>query len=69
MNPSRTRQEPVNGREIPHAIMCRLIIGERVIAPQTEAIQLLAENAIMMASPGGAGFIKVNGTATGGYGD
>ena len=39
------------------------------IAPQTEAIQLLAENAIMMASPGGAGFIKVNGDATGGYGD
>ena len=25
------------------------------IAPQTEAIQLLAENAIMMASPGGTG--------------
>jgi hypothetical protein len=39
------------------------------IAPQTEAIQLLAENAIMMASPGGAGFINVNGNATGGYGD
>ena len=39
------------------------------IAPQTEAIQLLSENAIMMASPGGAGFIDVNGTATGGYGD
>ena len=39
------------------------------MAPQTEAIQLLAENAIMMASPGGAGFIKVNGTASGGYGD
>ena len=42
---------------------------EVYIAPQTEAIQLLSENVIMMASPGGAGFIDVNGTATGGYGD
>ena len=40
------------------------------IAPQTEAIQLLAENAIMVASPGGAGFIKVSGdVVSGGYGD
>ena len=39
------------------------------IAPQTEAIQLLAENAIMMASPGGTSFINVNSNATGGYGD
>jgi hypothetical protein len=34
------------------------------IAPQTEAIQLLSENAIMMTSPGGGGFI---GTGTGTY--
>ena len=45
------------------------LMKKSYIAPQTEAIQLLAENAIMMASPGGAGFIKVNGEATGGYGD
>ena len=38
------------------------------IAPQTEAIQLLAENAIMMASPGGAGFIPVGGGVGGEYG-
>ena len=29
------------------------------IAPQTEAIELLSENAIMMASPGGAGNFKM----------
>ena len=40
------------------------------IAPQTEAIELLSENAIMMASPGGGQFIPTNNTAVGGvYGD
>jgi len=38
------------------------------IAPQTEAMEIFA-NQVLMASPGGAGFINVNGTATGGYGD
>ena len=37
------------------------------IAPQTEAIQLLAENAIMMASPGGSGnFNMMYGSGGGG---
>jgi hypothetical protein len=34
------------------------------IAPQTEAIQLLSENAIMMTSPGG-GFIIPGGSGDG----
>ena len=37
------------------------------IAPQTEAIQLLAENTIMMASPGGSGnFNMMYGSGDGG---
>ena len=37
------------------------------IAPQTEAIQLLAENAIMMASPGGnTDFNGMYGSGNGG---
>ena len=37
------------------------------IAPQTEAIQLLGENAIMMVSPGGAtDFNGMYGNGTGG---
>ena len=37
------------------------------IAPQTEAIQLLSENAIMMVSPGGAtDFNGMYGNGTGG---
>ena len=36
------------------------------IAPQTEAIQLLAENAIMMASPGGTTFNMMYGQGDGG---
>ncbi|MBQ2291775.1 MAG: hypothetical protein II248_06435 [Paludibacteraceae bacterium] len=40
------------------------------IAPQTEAIQLLSENAIMMTSPGGGKFISTSGTTVSGvYGD
>ena len=40
------------------------------IAPQTEAIQLLGENAIMAGSPTGQNFIKVSSdTASGVYGD
>ena len=41
------------------------------IAPQTEAIQLLGENAIMMVSPGGAGTFDMmygNGGNGGGMG-
>jgi hypothetical protein len=36
------------------------------IAPQTEAIQLLAENAIMMASPGATNFNMMYGNGDGG---
>ena len=36
------------------------------IAPQTEAIQLLAENAIMMASPEGLNLNGMYGNGTGG---
>ena len=36
------------------------------IAPQTEAIQLLSENAIMMASPGVGTFNGMYGNGTGG---
>ena len=36
------------------------------IAPQTEAIQLLAENAIMMASPEGLNLNGMYGHGTGG---
>ena len=40
------------------------------IAPQTEAIQLLGENAIMAGSPTGKSFIPVSSTSVGGeYGD
>ena len=40
------------------------------LAPQTEAIQLLGENAIMAGSPTGQSFIQVNSnTASGVYGD
>ena len=40
------------------------------IAPQTEAIQLLGENAIMAGSPTGQSFIPVNSTSVGEvYGD
>ena len=41
------------------------------IAPQTEAIELLSENAIMMASPGGTGTFNMmygNGGDGGGMG-
>ena len=36
------------------------------IAPQTEAIQLLSENAIMMASPTGGTFDMMYGNGSGG---
>ena len=41
------------------------------IAPQTEAIELLGENAIMAVSSGGGTFISTNETAVGAgsYGD
>jgi len=35
------------------------------IAPQTEAIQLLSENAIMMTSPGSGGFVIPGGSGNG----
>ena len=42
------------------------------IAPQTEAIKLLSENAIMAVSPGGGGFTDPNlgygGAGSGGFG-
>ena len=38
------------------------------IAPQTEAIQLLGENAIMVGS-GGAKFIPTGDAVSGAYGD
>ena len=38
------------------------------IAPQTEAMELIAST-ILMASPGGGKFINVNADSTGGYGD
>jgi hypothetical protein len=38
------------------------------LAPQTEAIQLLGENAIMAVSPGG-GFISTGDPVSGGFGD
>ena len=38
------------------------------LAPQTEAIQLLGENAIMAVSPGG-GFIQTGDPVSGTYGD
>jgi hypothetical protein len=37
------------------------------IAPQTEAMEIFA-NQVLMASPGGK-FIPTNNTAVGGYGD
>ena len=43
------------------------LMKKTYIAPQTEAIQLLAENAIMMASPGGTGnFNMMYGSGDGG---
>ena len=38
------------------------------LAPHTEAIQLLAENAIMAVSPGD-GFIRTGDPESGAYGD
>jgi hypothetical protein len=42
------------------------IMKKVYIAPQTEAIQLLAENAIMMASPGATNFNMMYGNGDGG---
>ena len=39
------------------------------IAPQTEAIQLLGENAIMAGSPTGASFIPTGNAVSDKYGD
>ena len=39
------------------------------IAPQTEAIKLLGENAIMAGSPTGGKFIQINNTNSAGSGD
>ena len=39
------------------------------IAPQTEAIQLLGENAIMAGSPTGGKFIQTGDAVSGAYGD
>ena len=47
------------------------LMKKNYIAPQTEAIQLLGENAIMMVSPGGAGTFDMmygNGGNGGGMG-
>ena len=38
------------------------------IAPQTEAIEIFA-NQVLMASPGGGKFIPTGGTVSGTYGD
>lgn len=39
------------------------------LAPQTEAIELLGENAIMAGSPKGASFIPTGDAVSGAYGD
>ena len=39
------------------------------LAPQTEAIKLLSENAIMAGSPTGGGFISTGEPITGGTAD
>ena len=39
------------------------------IAPQTEAIQLLGENAIMVGSPTGGKYIPTGNAVSGAYGD
>ena len=38
------------------------------IAPQTEAMEIFA-NQVLMASPGGSKFIPTGGTVSGEYGD
>ena len=39
------------------------------LAPRTEAIKLLGENAIMAVSPGGDGYIPTGDAVSGAYGD